>query len=231
MAESIDIITELKVPETFDLGSFINSKVQFPSKDVKVSLDMEGSMKAWELAEDIADLKIKKEQIEEEAKGGITGGDTEAVEAEMRTKHSELTVLVDQLEAEKLTFTLRGAQPKVWRVMHKIARRDFPIPKSIAGNEDAVWEATNLQNEFVGIETVRLATESITAPNGEVTHGKDIKHELIRGLYDVLEEKEWEQLKTAAETITFQVGAFDKIVSSDADFLPTSSASDTTETI
>lgn len=228
---NVDIITEMKNPETFDLDSFITSKVTFPTKDVKVSLDMEGSMKAWELAEEIADLKLDKEAIEEEAKGGITGGDTEAIEAEMRAKHLELTALVDQLEAEKLTFTLRGAAPKVWRTMHKIARRDFPIPQAVAGNEDAVWEATLAQNEFVGIEIVRLCTEKITAPTGEVTYGKDIKHELIRGLFEVVEEKEWDLLKDSADKITFQVGAFDKIVSSDADFLPTSSASDTTETI
>lgn len=227
----VDIITEMKNPETFDLGAFITSKVTFPTKDVKVSLDMEGSMKAWELAEEFADLELDKKALEEEAKGGITGGDTTEIEAQMRAKHVELTALVDKLEAEKLTFTLRGSAPEVRRVMHKIARRDFPIPKAINGNEDAVWEATLLQNEFVNIEMVRLATEKITAPTGEVTYGKDVKHQLIRNLYGALEEKEWEKLVGAADKLAYQVGAFDKIVSSDADFLPTSSASATTEAI
>lgn len=225
--ESADIISELKVPETFDLGSFITSKVQFPTKDVKVILDIAESTKAHELASEIADLQFQVEAINEEAKGGITGGDTEALESEIAAKTLELSNLVDELNASALTFTLRGAAPKVWRAMLKIARRDFPIPKNAAGNDGAVLEATLAQNEFVDIETVKLCIEKITSPEGQVIPGSDVTTELVRGLYDALEEDEWLKLKSTAEAITFQVGAFDQVIGRDADFLPPSSASGT----
>lgn len=228
-AVDADIITELKQPETFDLGAFITSKVQFPTKDVKIILDIEGSMKAYELADEIADKQLEKEQIEEEAKGGITGGDTEAIELEIAAKHLELTNLVDELNAAALTFTLRGAAPAQWRVMHKKARIAHPVAKT--ATDDEKREVTIAMNESVEIETVRICTVKITSPDGEVVDGKDVTTTLIKGLYDVLEQDEWNKLKETAEAITFQVGAFDKIVSSDADFLPTSSVSDTTEAI
>lgn len=225
--ESADIISELKVPETFDLGAFVSSKVQFPTKDVKVILDIAESTKAHELAAEIAELQFQVEAVNEEAKAGITGGDTEELESEIAAKTLELSNLVDELNASALTFTLRGAAPKVWRVMHKKIRQSHPIPKQAAGNEDVVREATLTQNEAVDIETVKLCTEKITNPEGQEIPGTEVTTELVRGLYDSLEEDEWLKLKTTAEAITFQVGAFDQIVGRDADFLPTSSPSAT----
>lgn len=223
-----NIIEELKSePKTFDLGAFVTSNVRFPTRDVKVTLDIERSMKAYDLANEIADLQIEKEAIQANADGGITGGDTEEIEGQITGKTLELSNLVDELDAAALTFTLRGAAPKVWRTMHKIARRDFPIPKQTGSNDDEIREATIAQNEYVEIETVKLATVKVTSPDGGVQEG--ITSELVRGLYDVLEQGEWDKLKGTAEDITFQVGAFERAVSSDADFLPTSSASTTTE--
>lgn len=225
-----NIIEELKSePKTFDLGAFVTSNVRFPTRDVKVTLDIERSMKAYDLANEIADLQIEKEAIQANADGGITGGDTEEIEGQISGKTLELSNLVDELDAAALTFTLRGAAPKVWRTMHKIARRDFPIPKQTGSNDDEIREATIAQNEYVEIETVKLATVKVTSPDGGVQEG--ITSELVRGLYDVLEQGEWDKLKGTAEDITFQVGAFERAVSSDADFLPTSSASTTTEGI
>lgn len=225
-----NIIEELKAePKTFDLGAFVTSNVRFPTRDVKVTLDIERSMKAYDLANEIADLQIEKEAIQANADGGITGGDTEEIEGQISGKTLELSNLVDELDAAALTFTLRGAAPKVWRTMHKIARRDFPIPKQTGSNDDEIREATIAQNEYVEIETVKLATVKVTSPDGGVQEG--ITSELVRGLYDVLEQGEWVKLKGTAEDITFQVGAFERAVSSDADFLPTSSASTTTEDI
>lgn len=225
-----NIIEELKAePKTFDLGAFVTSNVRFPTRDVKVTLDIERSMEAYDLANEIADLQIEKEAIQANADGGITGGDTEEIEGQITGKTLELNNLVDELDAAALTFTLRGAAPKVWRTMHKIARRDFPIPKQTGSNDDAIREATIAQNEYVEIETVKLATVKVTSPDGGVQEG--ITSELVRGLYDVLEQGEWDKLKGTAEDITFQVGAFERAVSSDADFLPTSSVSTTTEGI
>ena len=225
-----NIIEELKSePKTFDLGAFVTSNVRFPTRDVKVTLDIERSMEAYDLANEIADLQIEKEAIQANADGGITGGDTEEIEGQITGKTLELSNLVDELDAAALTFTLRGAAPKVWRTMHKIARRDFPIPKQTGSNDDEIREATIAQNEYVEIETVKLATVKVTSPDGGVQEG--ITTELVRGLYDVLEQGEWDKLKGTAEDITFQVGAFERAVSSDADFLPTSSASTTTEGI
>lgn len=227
--ESADIITELKNPETFDLGAFITSKVQFPTKDVKIILDIAGSMKAYELAEEIADKALEKEQIENDAKGGITGGDTEAIEAEIAALTVELTDLVDELNKAALTFTLRGAAPAEWRVMHQRMRRAHPVPKNAP--EDERREITIAMNEATEVELVRLCTNKITSPDGEVIEGKDVTLALLKSLFDALEEDEWNKLYKTSEAITFQVGAFDKIVSQDADFLPTSSVSDTTEAI
>lgn len=229
-AVDADIISEMKAePSTFDLGAFISSNVQFPTKDVKVILDMQGSMEAYDLEEEIADLVLDKQAIEAEAEGGITGGDTEEIELRISAKTLELSNLVDELDKKALTFTLRGAAPKVWRIMHKKARQDFKLPK------DATQEATqerNIQmNEYVDVETVRLCTSKITNPDGEVIEGTEVTAELIRALYDALEQTEWDKLKDTAEAITFQVGAFDKVISQDADFLPQSSVSETTEDI
>lgn len=228
MALDTDIITEMKVPEKFDLGAFVSSKVQFPTKDVKIILDIEGSMRAYELADQIADLELDKKQIEEDSKGGITGGDTESVESEIAARTLELSNLVDELNSSALTFTLRGIAPKVWRVIDKTARQKFPTPKT--GTDDEKREVTIAQSAWVDVETVKSCIVSITAPDGGVQEGKEVTHEIVANLFGVLAQSEWNKLVETTNAITYQVGAFDSIIGADADFLPASSASDTTET-
>lgn len=222
MSTDNNIIEELtSSPENFDLGAFITSKVQFPTRDVKLVLDYEGSAEAYDLASQIADKHIEVEAINEEAKAGITGGDTEALDGEIATLTGELTDLVAKLEAEALTFTLRGIAPKVWRLFDKEARRKFPNDKN--ATEEVRLEADIDRSTFANRELVKACTVKITAPNGGVQEGKSITHATIAGLHDVVAESEWDKLLATANELTFQVGAFDQVVSQDADFLPTAS--------
>lgn len=218
-----EVVETLTKKETFNLKDFVTSKVKYPTREVKVSLDYELGAEAQELAEEIATLDAERTGLQEN--GSITGADTPELDAEIAEKTEELVKLVEEYEAGCLTFVLRGVAPKVWRVIDRRARNEFRPEKGATDEEKQ--ETFMLQTAQVDLETVRNATVSIITPDGRVMEGTPTAEEM-QTFFDEAPQHEWNSLKEMAENLTFANHAFAQ-VASDADFLPPSSASPETE--
>lgn len=219
-----EVVETLTKKETFNLKDFVTSKVQFPTKEVKVSLDYALGMEAQELAEEIATLDAVREGLQKGSQS-ITGVETPELDAEIVEKTEELVELIERYDAGSLTFVLRGVAPKLWRVIDRKYRNEFRPEKGATDEEKQ--ELFIQQSAKVDIDSVRNSIVSIITPDGRVMEGSP-SYEDVESIFDNAPQHEWNSLKELAENLTFANHAFAQ-VASDADFLPPSSASPETE--
>lgn len=219
-----EVVETLTKKETFNLKDFVTSKVQFPTKEVKVSLDYALGMEAQELAEEIATLDAVRTGMQS-ADEGITGAETPELDAEIVEKTEELVELVERYNAASLTFVLRGVAPALWRVLDRKYRNEFRPEKG--ATDDEKQELFIQQSAKVDIDTVRNSIVSVITPDGRIMEGSP-PFEDVESIFDNAPAHEWNALKELSEKLTFANHAFAQ-VASDADFLPPSSASQETE--
>jgi len=213
VAESQKTIEEVKNPETFDLGAFIQGKVKYPTSEATVVLDRDTIFTARELAEEIADTEAEKR-----GEASVSIAPDPSYDEKLTELKNKLEAVMKEAEASSLTFTMKGVPPKVWRVADKALRQKFKTEKT--ATDDEKMEIDIAFRAAINIEIVWATTQKIVDPTGKVVE-KPSK-EIIAQLADNLDEHEWVKLVDLANQLTFEIANLDDAVTMDKDFLATS---------
>ena len=213
MAESQKTIEEVKNPETFDLGAFIQGKVKYPKRDTTVVLDRDTIFTAREIADEIADTEADKRE-----EASLSIAPDPSYDEKLAELKAKLEAVMEEAKASSLTFTMKGVAPKVWRVADKALRQKFKVDKT--ATEDEKLENDIAFRAAINIEIVWATTQQIGDPEGNVVVKPSKEH--IAQLADNLDEHEWVKLVDLANQLTFEISNLDDAISNDSDFLATS---------
>ena len=240
--DSKAIAEELKSPKTFNAKAAVN-ETTYPTDSVEVYADAKTAHRINILANDAAKLRynadlIKAKFISEQPEAAgvedeeYTGDGTEApgwAEADEAAKEveQELADAIPALQATMLTFHLRGLAPELWRLIHKLGRKEIkePVRKHFEKGEDGdeefqaeivernIERAAWINNSCIASAIIKV-TNAAGEEDTEVWTVKDVAH-----VYGTYLESEYEKIKAMMETLTFANNLFQVAVQQDADFL------------
>jgi len=217
LSEAVEAkVEELKSEESFDLSAALKG-VSYPTDDVSIFLDGEAAHEYNMALHEIAELGHESAKLAAAENGGITDSpEKEEVDAQIAELEARSAELLKQLAASRLTFTIRGAAPKQWKLIIKQwKRKGAKLEDDTVENEE---ERAEWISHKVDCDLLSKCIVKTTNAKGQVNK-EAVSLEFIEELRASILESEWYKLQEAMNTLTFANGLFQQAIASDADFL------------
>lgn len=217
MSEAVnEKVEELKSEESFDLSAALKG-VSYPTDDVTIFLDGEAAHEYNETLNEIAELGFESSKWAAAEVGGITDApEKEELDAQIAELEELNKELLKRLAASRLTFTIRGAATKQWKLIIKSwKRKGNKLDEAVAENEE---ERQQWVSDKIDCELLAKTIVKTTNAKGQVNKGA-VSLEWAEELKGAILESEWAKLQEAVSNLTFANGLFQQAIASDADFL------------
>lgn len=243
MTQSIeDRIEDLKDPKTFNARAAVNSAT-YPTDSIdvfsdaavahKVNVAGHEAAKARFLAQNAFDAAVKRASehasVEADPQAEAAGDPIfKKLDAEAKELEAQLTELLPELEASKLTFHLRGLAPAQWRLIHKKAAKEIkaPVRKHFEKGEDGdeAFQAEEVErnidrNAWINDTCIASAITKVVNADGEVDTAVWATED-VANLSALYLESEYAKLLNLMEQLTFANTLFQRALEQDSDFLP-----------
>lgn len=217
MSEAVEAkVEELKSEESFDLSAALKG-TSYPTDDVSIFTDGEAAHEYNMVLNEIAELGFEGAKHSAAENGSIADSpEKEAIDKQIEELEARSAELLKRLAASRLTFTIRGAATKQWKLIIKQwKRKGAKLESDVVETEEErqQWVSDKIDEDLLAKTIVKVVNAK-----GQVSKGA-VSLEFATELHDTILESEWAKLQEVVSNMTFANNLFQQAIASDADFL------------